>query len=203
MVTIATVQSDAEQCRRLRTQQWGACNIAVPFSTLFLQHIQPQYKIKTKWEKVLWKCGRVDVNLHAVYLHPLCPLLVESVLSGPGGRWRWTVLWWSIPGRSLGRSSCTSPSSLWTAPTRWEKRKRKDRPWALSYVLWHYINSWTFIVKVQHNRKSQCCDWFWDSVHIVTDIMQWKCCISVKSFHRTVTPLCIVGDLSAPLVFPL
>lgn len=28
----------------------------------------------------------VDPSMHTVYSHPLCPLLVESVPSSPGGR---------------------------------------------------------------------------------------------------------------------
>lgn len=105
-VSIATVQSGPEQCRRLWTCEGGAYNLSSIFHDLSPWPIRPWYKIKTNGTPVC-----------TLRLHPLCPLLVESVLSGPGGRWRWTALWWSIPGRSLGRSSCTSPSSLWTAPT--------------------------------------------------------------------------------------
>lgn len=64
-----------------------------------------------------------------IYLRPPCLLLVGSVLSGPGGHWRWTVLWWSIPKRSLGHFSCTGPSWLWTAPAGQKENTGNELRW--------------------------------------------------------------------------
>lgn len=67
--------------------------------------------------------------------HHLCLWPAESVLSSPAGRWRWTVLLWSILVQSPGHSSCTGPSWLWIVPEwerkRWwsEEEKSSDSVW--------------------------------------------------------------------------
>ncbi len=67
--------------------------------------------------------------------HHLCLWPAESVLSSPAGRWRWTVLLWSILVQSPGRSSCTGPSWLWIVP-EWERKRRWSEEEKSSDSLW-------------------------------------------------------------------
>lgn len=78
-----------------------------------------QAKLKAKGTWTRWSSWRLRGDSH----HP-CLWPAESVLSSPAGRWRWTVLLWSILVQSPGRSSCTDPSWLWIVP-EWERKRAR------------------------------------------------------------------------------
>ena len=76
----------------------------------------------------LW-VGFHGIRLTQVHSHPLCPWLSGSAPGGPAGRWTSTVLWWSRPERSPGRSSCRGPSWPWTVPRGpGERETRSPKP---------------------------------------------------------------------------
>lgn len=74
------------------------------------------------------------------------------------------MLWWSIRGRSLGRFSCTSLSSPWTAPARGGKKNNNNNtscelcrtpPWGI--FLHSFFKSWLLLLLGDSEIGAACC----------------------------------------------
>lgn len=187
MVSIATVQSGPEQCRRLRTQKCGACNLSV-FSAICVctNHSTMMYSVKENEKEFCILTSSVSFTRRICSLRSWRSLKVDCAVMEYTRAKPWPFFMY----KSLIAVNCSYTAGKTRQAMSWVKFS------GILYTVEHLLQKSisTYI------RKSQCCALFWDSGHIVTDISAVE--LLDRSLHTAHSHHCAVWvDCQHPLCF--